>query len=187
MHSSLEALHEEENFDLALLRKLNPPFSWCPISKLISGRCPAVSLEQDVLPHVGNSLVPDELVRTIGKTLQLASRLYELDIPQVVRDRALAHKRSFASSIASVADFTPPPSPPIPFEARFDPDFDRQARGAMRGTTVEIVEVGRERFAYWSLDLLFSLCSDEDSGEYVVSSPVAVPLLTYLRAFRSRT
>ncbi|GAA5958007.1 hypothetical protein JCM3765_006230 [Sporobolomyces pararoseus] len=137
IHPSLEALHEEENFDLSLL----------------------LSLEQDVLPHLGATLVPDELIRTVGKTLQLASRLYELDIPRVRRERSLAHKRSFASSIDSVNDFTPPPTPPEP---RFDPDFDRQAKGAVKGTTVEIVEVGRERFAYWSFDLLFSLCSDED-------------------------
>ncbi|GAA5982187.1 hypothetical protein JCM5350_003486 [Sporobolomyces pararoseus] len=137
VHPSLDALHEEENFDLSLL----------------------LSLEQDVLPQLGTSLVPDELIRTIGKTLQLASRLYELDIPRVRKERSLAHKRSFTSSIDSVNDFTPPPTPPEP---RFDPDFDRQAKGAVRGTTVEIVEVGRERFAYWSFDLLFSLCSDQD-------------------------
>jgi len=35
----------------------------------------------------------------------------------------------------------------------------------INGTTVEVVEVGRERFAYWSLDLLFSLCTDQDQGE----------------------
>jgi len=121
----------------------------------------SVSLEQDVLPHVGSSLVPDELVRTVGKTLQQASRLYELDVTRLRRQRALAHKRSFTSSVVSEADFTPPSTPP---EARFDPDFDRQARRTVKGTTVEIVEVGRERFAYWSFELLFSLCSDEDQG-----------------------
>ena len=115
-----------------------------------------------MLPHLGASLVPDELIRSIGKTLQLASRLYELDVPRLRRDRALAHKRSFASSIDLQDQYTPPPTPPEP---RFDPDFDEQAKGVIHGTTVEVVEVGRERFAYWSLDLLFSLCTDQDQGE----------------------
>ncbi|GAA5902486.1 Mon2p [Sporobolomyces salmoneus] len=137
VHPSLETLHEEENFDLSLL----------------------LTLEQDVLPHVGSSLVPDELIRTLGKTLQLASRLYELDVPRARRERTLAHKRSFTSSIVSIDDFTPPPTPPEP---RFDSDSDRQAKEFVRGTTVEVVEVGRERFAYWAFDLLFDLCSDHD-------------------------
>lgn len=34
----------------------------------------------------------------------------------------------------------------------------------MFGTTVESVEVGRERFAYWCLDALFLLCSSDESG-----------------------
>ncbi|GAA5873054.1 hypothetical protein JCM1840_007309 [Sporobolomyces johnsonii] len=129
---SLDELHAEENFDLALL----------------------LSLEQDVLPHIGHSLVPDDLIRDLGKTLQLASRLYELDLP--------IHfpKESRFSSLQQPvgADHTPPPTPPEP---RFDGDFDRQAKGAMHGTTVEVAEVGRERFAYWSFDLLFLLCSSE--------------------------
>ncbi|GAA5943397.1 Mon2p [Sporobolomyces koalae] len=142
IHASLDALHEEENFDLSLL----------------------LSLEQDVLPFLGTSQVPDELIRSIGKTLQLASRLYELDVPRLRYDRVLAHKRSFASSVSvqPAAEHTPPTTP---VEARFDPDFDNQATQSVKGTTVEVIESGRERFAYWSLDLLFAICADIDQGE----------------------
>ncbi|GAA5936680.1 hypothetical protein JCM1841_000223 [Sporobolomyces salmonicolor] len=134
---SLDELHAEENFDLALL----------------------LSLEQDVLPHIGHSPVPDDLIRDLGKTLQLASRLYELDLPiHLGKESPVAHQQSFSSLQPVGADYTPPPTPPEP---RFDGDFDRQVKGAMHGTTVEVAEVGRERFAYWSFDLLFLLCSNE--------------------------
>ncbi|GAA6060857.1 hypothetical protein JCM10212_006237 [Sporobolomyces blumeae] len=140
IHESLDDVYREENFDLALL----------------------LSLEQDVLPHVGATLVPDELICTLGKTLQLASRLYELEVPRIRQERVLATKRSFASSLNVQDAYTPPPTPPEP---RFDPDFDRQAKANLHGTTVEVVEHGRERFAFWSFDLLFSLCSAEQHGD----------------------
>ncbi|BGP52111.1 Endocytosis and vacuole integrity protein [Rhodotorula kratochvilovae] len=126
VNRSLDDLHQEENFDLALL----------------------ISLERDVLPHLGSSRVPDVLIRRLGKTLQLASRLYELDLPS----SSSAH--SHARANGSMLD-TPPPTPPEP---RFDPDFDKQVLGDMYGTTVEVVETGRERLAYWCLDLLFHVC-----------------------------
>lgn len=55
-------------------------------------------------------------------------------------------------------------SPAPTKEARFDTDFDRQARGRLYGTTAEVVEVGRERFGYWCFDMLFQLCSDLAPG-----------------------
>ncbi|GAA6023836.1 hypothetical protein JCM11491_006311 [Sporobolomyces phaffii] len=140
-YPSLEDLHAEENFDRSLL----------------------LSLEQDVVPSVGTARVPDELVKTVGKTLQLASRLYDLDLPHARHARRVAHEQSFLRAHdddggPAVDELTPPPTPP-----RFDLDFDRQATGgAVQGTTVEVVEVARERFAYWAFDLLFSLCADEN-------------------------
>ncbi|GAA6010582.1 hypothetical protein JCM10207_007749 [Rhodosporidiobolus poonsookiae] len=119
----------EENFDLALL----------------------VSLERDILPHIGTPVVPDRLLRRLSKTLQIASRLYRLDYPYPSTSTSLSPSES-----------TPAPTPPEP---RFDLDFDRQVRGEVRGTTVEVVETPRERFAYWCFDLLFLLCEATEEGE----------------------
>ncbi|GAA6033445.1 hypothetical protein JCM8097_001397 [Rhodosporidiobolus ruineniae] len=129
-HKTVEDVHHEENFDLALL----------------------VSLEHDVLPHIGASVVPDRLIRRLAKTLQIAARLYQLDYPYTTTAADLL-------SPSSAAD-TPPATPPEP---RFDLDFDRQAKGEMHGTTVEVVPVGRERFSYWCSDLLFLLCEVDGS------------------------
>ncbi|KAK4704567.1 hypothetical protein P7C70_g1641, partial [Phenoliferia sp. Uapishka_3] len=128
---SAEGLHEEENFDLALL----------------------VSIEKDILPHLGNRLVPDELILRLGKCLQTASRLYELDLPGQINSPP--HDSLSSDGSLSDHDVSGPTK-----ETRFDSDFDRQARGHMFGTTAEVVEVGRERFGYWCFDLLFLLCSD---------------------------
>lgn len=101
--------------------------------------------------------MPDNLIQRLGKTLQIGSRLYRLDLPEA----------SFEMDRRPPVDDydTPPPSP---LEPRFDPDFDKQARGEMHGTTVDVVELGRERFAYWSLELLFYICHDD--GERACSS-----------------
>ncbi|GAA5982776.1 hypothetical protein JCM10908_006780 [Rhodotorula pacifica] len=116
------ALRKEENFDLSLL----------------------VTLEQDVLPVVGSSAVPDDLIRRLGKAIQLASRLHRLDLPP---DEEIADD----DTVEGV-------------EPRFDPDFDRQACGKLKGTTVQSIEVQKERFAYWNLDTLFMICDVKQAG-----------------------
>ncbi|BGO96049.1 hypothetical protein NBRC10512_005991 [Rhodotorula toruloides] len=110
-------LHREEEFDLALL----------------------ASLEHDVLPHLGSPRVPENLVRRLAKALQLASRLYRLDLPD--------------------------PFPDSHVEPRFSLDFDEQVKGEMFGTTVEIVENRKERFAYWCLDMLFLVCDGHKASD----------------------
>lgn len=113
----------------------------------------AVSLERDVLPNFGSSFVPDTLIRRLGKTLQLASRLHHLDLPTPLPSHSQHNGHPYD---------TPPPTPPEP---RFDPDFDRQVVGEMQGTTVEVVEAARERFGYWCLDLMFHMCEGGEQGE----------------------
>ncbi|GAA5871435.1 hypothetical protein JCM3774_005599 [Rhodotorula dairenensis] len=103
-----------------------------------------VALEQDVWPVLGAAAVPDGLICRLGKAIQLASRLHRLDIPQ---DEGGADNS---------AEF---------LEPQFDPDFDRQAHGRMEGTTVQTVEVQKERFAYWNLDTLFMICDAEHVGD----------------------
>jgi hypothetical protein len=125
------------------------------------------SLERDVFPHIGASLVPDRLIRRLSKTLQTASRLSHLDYP-------------YPSLSPSTALDTPPATPPEP---RFDLDFDKQVRGKMYGTTVEVVEVGRERFAYWCLDALFLLCAGGEEGAFAPLHPL-LPFLSLTLVFR---
>lgn len=59
-------------------------------------------------------------------------------------------------------------------EARFDPDFDRQANEELFGTTAEVVTAGRERFRYWTFQLLFLLCSDLEQGKTPISSSLSI-------------
>ncbi|KAM0789810.1 hypothetical protein ACM66B_006661 [Microbotryomycetes sp. NB124-2] len=119
---SYEDSRLEENFDLSLL----------------------VSLEQDVLPSAGREGVPDELLRRLAKCLQVASRLYSLNLPGID-----------GPTLPDGLDAEPE-------ETRFSTDFDVLATGRdLFGTTAEIIEVRRERFSYWCLELLFLMCSDE--------------------------
>ncbi|GAA5864406.1 hypothetical protein JCM1840_000484 [Sporobolomyces johnsonii] len=117
-----------------------------------------VSLEQDVLPHIGHSLVPDDLIRDLGKMLQLASRLYELDLPiRFLKESRLAHQQGFSSLQQPVgADHTPLPTPP---ELRFDGTFDRQAKGAMHDHEPEHHEPERYRVAALCLPALLNRCA----------------------------
>lgn len=112
----------------------------------------AVSLEKDVMPHLGSTRVPDDLIKRLGKYLQTASRLYTLNLPGNGDGGAK--------------------------EARFDDDFDRQASGRVHGTTAEVLEVGRERFAYWCFEMLFSWASDSEQGVSVARC-VAMNLTTF--------
>jgi hypothetical protein len=110
--------------------------------------------------------VPDDLIRRLAKYLQTASRLYELDLPNSGASTPSTptkdNRRRSTSGSGVVSSFSASSAK----ETRFDSDFDRQAKGHdMYGTTAEVVEVGRERFAYWCLDLLFLLCSDSKSKE----------------------
>lgn len=98
---------------------------------------------------LGSAAVPDGLISRLGKAIQLASRLHRLDLPQ---------DEGGADNSAEL------------LEPRFDPDFDRQARGIMEGTTVQTVEVQKERFAYWNLDTLFMVC-DAEHGAFSVQLP----------------
>lgn len=152
----LELQQAEENFDLSLLSEFTllllviyKPFAH---SRYLS---PLVSIETDILSQIGNPLVPDELIQRLAKCIQVASKLYELDLPPSIISTSDSDDQETA--------FTPEDT--LIIEARFDPDFDRQAKGKIiHGTTAQIIEIGRERFGYWCLDLLFLMCSAEEKG-----------------------
>ncbi|KAK4051549.1 Endocytosis and vacuole integrity protein [Microbotryomycetes sp. JL201] len=106
-----------------------------------------VSLEQDILPCAGCEGVPDGLLRQLGKALQIGSRLYELNLPGF--DTSGGSSQTDDDSLG-------------PVETRFSPDFDVLATGQeLFGTTADIIEARRERFAYWCFELLFLMCSDQ--------------------------
>ncbi|KAF7416059.1 hypothetical protein PC9H_002319 [Pleurotus ostreatus] len=113
----LEVQEAEENFDLALIS----------------------SLEIDVLPYIGDSRVPDPLIRQLSKVLQQGSALYESD------------SKSSASSS------------PIAEALRQPGEFGFGKGGLPEGSygsTDLGTPLPRERFSYWCLDLLFLMCSD---------------------------
>lgn len=111
----------EENFDLALIS----------------------SLEIDVLPYIGDSRVPDPLIRQLSKVLQQGSALYEPD----------------SKSSASSSPIT---------EALRQPGEFGFGKGGLPdgsyGSTDLSTPLPRERFSYWCLDLLFLMCSDFCKG-----------------------
>ncbi|TFK71822.1 hypothetical protein BDN72DRAFT_409999 [Pluteus cervinus] len=117
---SLEEQEVEENFDLVLI----------------------ASLEADVVPHIGDSRVPDSLVAHLGKILQQGSGLYE-SLEFSASDR---NKRPLEHSPTSSGGSS--------FE-RVDYENYHEI-----GSTEGISLVPRERFSYWCFDLLFLICSD---------------------------
>lgn len=133
----LEAQENEEKFDLALLN----------------------SLEIDIVPRFGDPRIPDDLLVQLGRTLQIASRIHDLDLQ---RDAALARPDTPVS---------PPPNGTLP-NGKSKKSHSRSASKSFSPVTTAIPEgststgklLPRERFSYWCLDLLFLVCSDRVKG-----------------------
>ena len=112
----------------------------------------------DILPYLGNSGVPDDPVSQFGKMLQNASRLHRLDIdrpwsPESIGGRTLVEEHH--GKLRGVCKFD-------------DLDFTQ-----MVGTTVPMVQLSRERFAYWCFDLLFLICSNSQDGPLTIKNSIA--------------
>ncbi|KAF8879578.1 guanine nucleotide exchange factor in Golgi transport N-terminal-domain-containing protein [Infundibulicybe gibba] len=106
----LDVQDTEENFDLALIG----------------------ALEIDVVPHIGDSRVPDNLLVHLAKFLSQGSRLYTDDSP----------------------------TPPSPDSAVQSPSTsNREEKSFDHGHTDCNTPVPRERFSFWCFDLLFLICS----------------------------
>jgi len=124
-----ETQESEENFDLALI----------------------ASLEIDVVPHLGDSRVPDYLVLQLGKTLHSGSQLQQ-------------HEDGHDSEVET------------PNTAGSDVSWSKSHNGrksSSKGGSIVEVEIGttrsgklvpRERFSYWCFDLLLLICSDVAKG-----------------------
>lgn len=140
-----------------------------------------MSLEQDVIPSIGIDRVPDDLIRRLANYLQNASRLYDFDLPGVASELSISLPHSISSEVAHYDEDGVELSRT---EARFDPNFDRQAKGKLNGTTAEVVSIGRERFRYWSFETLFLLCSSGDDGRSYLS-PWLIKITKIESLFRS--
>ncbi|THH26880.1 hypothetical protein EUX98_g7308 [Antrodiella citrinella] len=127
----------EENFDLALI----------------------ASLEIDVVPHLGDSRVPDDVVTQLAKVLQKGSRLRE-------------------------AEEISPMSPSSKGSGRISPDFEKVdpfgSEESVLGTTEASKFLPRERFSYWCFDLLFLICSDVAQDQVPARKRVAALCITSL-------
>ncbi|KAG8906680.1 hypothetical protein FRB99_006381 [Tulasnella sp. 403] len=139
----LEAQEQEEKFDLALLN----------------------SLEIDVVPRIGDPRVPDHLIVQLGKTLQTASRIHDLDLkrqaplsPQSPHFRD-ANPTSPSSSSSSTSSGTKK-SHTATTSNGSKTTLESMNMDLPEGTTTTGDLLPRERFSYWCFDLLFFVCSD---------------------------
>lgn len=129
MSFPLETQQSEENFDLALI----------------------ASLEIDVVPHLGDSRVPDYLILQLGKMLHSGSQLQQ---PEDGRDPEVK---------------IPPTTTPDGPKSKSHNRKKLSKKGgdiveAEIGTTRSGKLVPRERFSYWCFDLLLLVCSDIAKG-----------------------
>ncbi|KAG1789692.1 uncharacterized protein HD556DRAFT_1433599 [Suillus plorans] len=116
---SLEDQEAEENFDL--------------------------SLEIDLVPHLGDTRAPDHLIAQFAKILHKGSQLYESSMDPL-------HPDSPSTDTANVSD-----------DSRDSHDFEKVDLDV--GTTASGVLVSRERFLFWCFDLLFLICSNVTSDQ----------------------
>ena len=115
------------------------------------------AFQTDIFPYLGNSRVSDDLVSQFGKMLQNASCLHRLDIdrrsPESIGGRTLVEEHH--GKLRGVLEFD-------------DLDFTQMA-----GTTVPMVQLPRERLAYWCFDLLLLICSNPQHGPLTIKHNVA--------------
>ena len=119
-----------------------------------SHRRSSASLELDVLPYLGQSRIPDEIIRSLGMTVQAASRLYTFDL-----------EVENANPSAITTEYSPGLAQMFPENCRFIDDFVQQAKGPIWGTTADVSRRPRERFIYWCFDILFLFCSPAISSK----------------------
>ncbi|KAF8340513.1 uncharacterized protein EI90DRAFT_3279123 [Cantharellus anzutake] len=135
---SLEKQDAEEKFDLALL----------------------ATLEIDVIPYVGDARVPDPVIIQLGKTLQNACVLHDLESHFEARMDSLQRpdnggKKGKPNGL---------PVEPLP----------------IFGTTAQANLLPRERFNYWCFDLLFLACSASTQDNAAERQRIAALILPSL-------
>jgi hypothetical protein len=120
---SLEDQEAEENFDLSLIS----------------------SLEIDLVPHLGDTRIPDHLITQLAKILHKGSQLYKSNMDPSRPD-------SPSTDTTHVSD-----------DSRESHDFEKVDLNI--GTTAPGILVPRERFSFWCFDLLFLICSNITSDQ----------------------
>ena len=133
MSFPLETQQSEENFDLALI----------------------ASLEIDVVPHLGDSRVPDYLILQLGKMLHSGSQLQQ---PEDGRDPEVETLNTTAPD-ESKSKFHNGKKLPKKLSKKVEDVVEVEI-----GTTRSGKLVPRERFSYWCFDLLLLVCSDIAKG-----------------------
>ncbi|KAI0073983.1 hypothetical protein K474DRAFT_1774330 [Panus rudis PR-1116 ss-1] len=128
---SLDVQEAEENFDLQLI----------------------ASLEIDVVPHLGDSRVPDYILSQLAKVLAQGSRLRNAE------------------------DYQPPSPKSLPSSQRSSHEFEKVDQFGDAALALGTTDVGRfvprERFSYWCFDLLFLICSDTAKDQVAARKRVA--------------
>ncbi|KAG2129622.1 hypothetical protein DEU56DRAFT_741289 [Suillus clintonianus] len=135
---SLEDQEAEESFDLSLIS----------------------SLEIDLVPHLGDTRVPDHLIAQLAKILHKGSQLYKSSMDPSRPD-------SPSADTANVSD-----------DSRDSHDFEKVDLDI--GTTAPGILVPRERFSFWCFDLLFLICSNVTSDQESARKRVAALCLPTL-------
>ena len=125
----LDTQESEENFDLALI----------------------ASLEIDVVPHLGDSRVPDYLILRLGKVLYSGSQLQQPEDGYNAEAKTPTATGPGASKSKSRNGEKPSSKPRNTVEVEI-------------GSTKSGKLVPRERFSYWCFDLLLLICSDQAKG-----------------------
>jgi len=128
----LEVQQAEESFDLALI----------------------AALEIDVVPHLGDSRVPDYIIAQIAKILQQGSQIREEVEYRPLSPASLEAPLQESSHELEKAD-----------------GFGEHT--AAEGTTEPGRFLPRERFSYWCFDLLFVICSDVPQDQIPARKRVA--------------
>ncbi|RUS26620.1 hypothetical protein BC938DRAFT_470517 [Jimgerdemannia flammicorona] len=127
---TIEELDFDEHFDMSVL----------------------ISIQNDIIIHMGRTRVPRELVRKLVNVIQSGSRLYLIDDQDDHRINGVAGGNE-----------------------RGD-----QSKDAVRGSTGTIMPVMRETFAYAALRCLFALCSgdkEDHPGDRKRIAQIAAPVL----------
>jgi len=121
------------------------------------------SLEEHVVPYLGVFRVPDTLVAQLGQILQRGSTIHQVvdmssspssssspsDVPNPTGSKFSAHRK-------------PPSAPSLVTSSLEKVELDirySELSSSHLGKTVP-----RERFSYWSFDLLFLICSRVAQG-----------------------
>ncbi|KAF9267021.1 hypothetical protein L218DRAFT_955496 [Marasmius fiardii PR-910] len=147
----LSVQESEENFDMALLS----------------------SLEIDVLPYLGDSRIPDQVIHILPNMLSLGSKLYEGDYGVGSLSRSMS-----SDDLREGESREPDPSREYVKVEKLDVEkhlghgsTDHNDPGSL---------VPRERFSYWCFDLLFLVCSDVTRDQEPLRKRVAALSLIFL-------